>query len=88
MQLKNKIIEIWNLFSKIDSKEQMQWVLKDLLTPQEIETIYERIKLMQLLLQWKTQREVAKELWISITTVNRGARMLKYGSGQISDILQ
>lgn len=53
--------------------------LEDILSPQEIETIDERIKIMHALAEWKTQREIAEELELSITTVSRWSRILQYG---------
>lgn len=53
--------------------------LEDILSPQEIETIDERLKIMHALVAGKTQREIAEELELSITTVSRGSRILQYG---------
>ncbi len=58
-------------------------VLSDLLTPSEIEAIAERLEIISLLKQGKTQRDIAQELWISVTTVSRWSRILKYGTGAI-----
>ncbi len=60
-------------------KDDLDGFIEDILTPQEIETIDERIKLMHALVAGKTQREIAEELGISITTVSRGSRILQYG---------
>ena len=64
----------------IKSVKDVHDFLEDLLTPQEILEIAERIHLVQQLLQGKTQRQIASDLGISITTVNRGARMINYGT--------
>ncbi len=53
--------------------------IEDILSPQEIETLDERIKIMHALAAGKTQREIAEELELSITTVSRGSRILQYG---------
>lgn len=60
-------------------KDDLDGFLEDILTPQEIEVIEERIKIMHELVEWKTQREIAEELELSITTVSRGSRILQYG---------
>ena len=65
------------LWSTQDQTQQSGF-LEDILTPQEIQAVAERIKLCQLLLQGKTQRDVAQQLGVSITTVTRGARMINY----------
>jgi len=65
----------------INNEKDMENFLSDLLTPQEIVDISDRLNIIKLLKKWKTQRDIAQELWISITTVNRGSRVLKYGTG-------
>ena len=65
----------------INNEKDMENFLSDLLTPQEIVDIADRINIIKLLKRWKTQRDIAEEIWISITTVNRGSRVLKYGTG-------
>jgi len=59
--------------------DDLDGFLEDILSPQEIETIDERINVMHALVAGKTQREIAEELGISITTVSRGSRILQYG---------
>lgn len=56
-------------------------LLEDLLTPGEIEAVGERWQIVKRLRAGATQREVAAELGVSVTTVSRGARQLKYGTG-------
>lgn len=56
-------------------------LLEDLLTPGEIEALSERWQIVKRLRAGATQREVAAELGVSVTTVSRGARQLKYGTG-------
>lgn len=63
------------------STNDMISVIDDILTPQEVVEISERIELLRQLNQWKTQREIAADMGISVTTVNRGARILNYGTG-------
>lgn len=60
-------------------KKDLDGFLEDILSPQEIETLDERIKIMHALVAGKTQREIAEELELSITTVSRGSRILQYG---------
>ena len=71
---------------RIDKKD-MDGVVEDLFTPSEIVELAERLKLMQWLKTWKTHRQVAEELGISVTTVSRGSRVLKYGRGVIEKYL-
>ena len=65
----------------------MKDLLEDLFTPAELVEISERIKLIIELKKGKTQRQVAEDLGISVTTVNRGARVLQYGTGAAEKII-
>lgn len=65
----------------IKDKKELEMVLKDLMTPQEIVEISERIQILKYLKQGLTQRDIAEKMGVSVTTVNRGSRILKYGEG-------
>lgn len=56
-------------------------LLKDILTPQELDSVAERWQLIQMLDAGVPQREIAKKLGISISKITRGSRMMQYGSG-------
>jgi len=62
--------------------------LRDILTPQELEEIASRWQLVRLLNQGFSQREIAKRLGISIATVTRGSRQLKYGHDGFKAVLR
>lgn len=62
-------------------------VLDDLLTPKEIGELTERVRILQMLDEGKPQREIASKLWISVTTVSRGSRVLQYGKKKIKKYL-
>jgi Trp operon repressor len=59
--------------------DDLDGFIEDMMTPQEIEALDERIKIMHALMAGKTQREIAEELQLSITTVSRWSRILQYG---------
>ena len=67
----NSLNQIANVLFTIKDEEHMKGFLEDILTPQEVVELGERIELCRQLLQGKTQRVVAEELGISVTTVNR-----------------
>jgi TrpR-related protein YerC/YecD len=54
--------------------------IKDLFTPQEIGDIANRWWAVRLLKSGVTQREIASELGVSVTTVSSANRTLRYGS--------
>ncbi len=62
-----------NLLSEINSINQMDLFLKALFTNKELKELENRIKIFQLLLQGKKQREISKMLNVGIATVTRGA---------------
>ncbi len=78
--LQDKLNYIVDIFWQIELKEDLRGFLEDILTPAEIETLYERLQIIKFLRQWLSQRQIAQQLNTSTATVNRWARVLKYGS--------
>jgi Trp operon repressor len=76
--------ELLRVLARLDRVEDVARLLSDLLTPAEIEALGERWQIVQRLAGGQSQREVAAELGVSITTVSRGSRQLKYGVGGIA----
>ncbi|MCB9805088.1 helix-turn-helix domain-containing protein [Candidatus Peribacteria bacterium] len=72
---------------RINTIEDLSGVLTDLLTPAEITEVADRIRLLKMLQEGKTQRAIAEELAISVTTVSRGNRILQYEDNTISKYL-
>ncbi len=72
---------------RINTIEDLSGVLTDLLTPAEITEVADRIRLLKMLQEGKTQRTIAEELAISVTTVSRGNRILQYEDNTISKYL-
>lgn len=83
MKLPESLKLITDTLWQVKDKKDLEGVFEDLLTPSEIVSVAERINILKLLQEWKSQREVAKELWISITTVTRWNRVLKYESKSV-----
>jgi len=84
--LHKKLQFLTDIFWQIEDKKDLEKLFTDILSPQEIETLYERFQLIKLLREWYSQREIAEKLWISTTTVNRGSRVLKYGTGILNEL--
>lgn len=61
--------------------------LENLFTPPELTEIESRLRIMDLLGKGIPQREVAKKLKVSIGTVSRGARVLKYGKPGLNKVI-
>lgn len=62
-------------------------VLFDLMTAKEIQEFAERIAILRQLQNWITQRVIAKNLGISVTTVSRWSKVLQTGKERIKKYL-
>lgn len=80
--------DLYQLFSSIETEEEAEMLLKDILTPQELDSIAERWQLISALDAGMPQREIAKKLQISISKITRGSRMMQYGAGGFAHFLQ
>lgn len=79
--------ELVDLLSGIAVNGTMDDVLSNLLTPQELEEMSLRLQIFIGLLNNKSQRQLAKELNVSLATVSRGSRELKYGRPGLKKVL-
>ena len=69
--------QISKLVKSIDSEAEITAFLKELLTESEIETLTKRWRILEMLKEGCTQREIAKELQVSLCKVTRGAKIMK-----------
>ncbi len=80
--------DLYELFASPGSPKESEMLLRDILTPQELETIAERWQLIQALASGMTQRDVAKKCDVSISKITRGAHELQYGTGGFKHFLK
>ena len=73
--------DLLQVFASLKSPEDVDRLLTDLLTPSEIDSLGERWALVKLLASGCSQRATRDALGVSVTTVSRGSRQLKYGQG-------
>jgi TrpR-related protein YerC/YecD len=64
-----------------ETKEDLEALIEDLSTPWEIVELADRIEILRMLSKGMTQRDIAEELGVSVTTVSRWSRVLQYGRG-------
>ena len=83
----DSIKEISKIISNIDSDKQVCNFLLEILTESEVETLSKRWRIVKLLMQGKTQREIAKELNVSLCNVTRGSRILKNQNSAVKKYL-
>lgn len=71
-------------------KNHIEWdaLLRDLLTPQERDSLAERWQIIQLLDKGMPQREIADLLQVSISKITRGSRALLDGKGGFESALR
>lgn len=86
--MKKPYKELLQLFASIEDEKEADLLLADLFTPQEIEVLSERWQIVQELAKGTPQREIAKRLGTSISTVTRGSIALKHGSKGFSYFLK
>ncbi|MEK7672701.1 MAG: YerC/YecD family TrpR-related protein [Patescibacteria group bacterium] len=82
------IKELAQAFVDIKSTTMGEAFLRNILTPGELDEISKRLQIVKLLLKGVSQRDVAKKLDVSMGTVSRGSRELKYGENGFRKILQ
>lgn len=80
--------ELVEFFCKIDDKFTMSEILSNMLTPQEREELAIRLQIFKRLLEGENQRSIARHLNVSIATITRGSRELKYGKPGIKKAMQ
>lgn len=73
------IKDLADVFSRIKNTEMAENILKNILTPKELDEIAKRLQIFKMLKAGISQRDIAKKLKVSIGTVSRGSRELQYG---------
>ncbi len=71
------------IFEKTKTSQEMEKLILALFTPREVEEFVQRLKIVSLLLEGVSQREISQTLGVGIATVTRGSRELQYGQGEI-----
>lgn len=67
--------------SGLGSAAEVQAFLRDLCTPAEIEALSDRWRVVPMLLQGISYREIHDRTGVSVTTVGRVARTIEHGAG-------
>ena len=80
--------ELRKIFALARSGAELEGLLDGLLTPQECAEFVKRWRLMERLAQGVPQRTIAKELGVSLGTISRGSRLLKYGPAKFGALVR
>ena len=73
----DKIKDIAKFLSKVCNPKDMENFMVEILTESELDTLSKRWRILQMLSEGRTQREIAKELKVSLCKVTRGSHILK-----------
>ena len=71
------ISEIAEKIKSLKTNKEVCNFLLEILTESEVETLSKRWQILKLIKAGKTQREIAKELNVSLCKVTRGSKILK-----------
>ncbi len=75
--MNSNIKEISNILQKLNSSEEVMAFLNELLSDSEITTLSKRWRILTMLAEGRTQRDIVKELNVSLCKVTRGSKILK-----------
>ena len=84
----DSIKEISEIINSLDSSKEIHNFLLEILTESEVETLSKRWRIVNMLMQGKSQREIAKDLQVSLCKVTRGAKILKSKNSVTKKILK
>ena len=79
-----KLNGISKLVKDLHTEVEIENFFKELLTESEIETLSKRWRILDMLSNGFTQRDIAKELQVSLCKVTRGAKILKNKNSVLS----
>ncbi len=74
--IENDITEFTSILKDSDNSEGLK-IFSEIFTEPELETLSKRLRILKMLSEGKTQREVARILQVSLCKVTRGAKILK-----------
>lgn len=80
-------IALASVLTELSDQSVMQAFLQDLCTPAELIAMAERWRIVSLLESGASYRDVAEQAKVSVTTVGRVARSMRYGSGGYKTVL-
>lgn len=81
------LLEISEIISKLNTAEETNIFLNELLTKSELDDVAQRWNILKMLSKKEAQRNISKALAVSLCKITRGARILKDESSIIRKIL-
>lgn len=84
----NTISELSSIFSKLDDPQLVKDFLSAILTKKEIEEIAKRWEIIKRIDSGISQRNISKDLGISLCKITRGSKELKKDNSPLKKILE
>lgn len=84
----DNIKEISKIISKIKTDKEAYFFLKEIMTDSELATLSKRWRILKMLLAGRTQRDIAKELNVSLCKVTRGSKILKDKNAIVTNLIK
>ncbi len=69
--------EIIKIFRNTAGTSELESLLKAILTPKELKEVAKRLDIMTMIMENFPQREIAKHLKVGLSTVSRGAEVVR-----------
>ena len=80
--------ELAGIIGQARDQHELEVLLEGLLTPSELEGLHLRWHLLKQLRKGCTQREISRNLGVSLGKIARGSRLLKYGSEDFASLME
>jgi TrpR family transcriptional regulator, trp operon repressor len=80
--------DLAEVFCGISDTSSMELFFKEIFTPAEIDDFVLRWRLMEMLYEGCTQREIASRLGVSLCKVTRGSAILRSGNSMTAKLLK
>jgi TrpR family trp operon transcriptional repressor len=84
----NRICDIARVLAAIDEPQTVERLLRELLTPSELEKLSLRWDIVRFLAEGKSQRTIARQLGVSLCKITRGARQLQKRGSTLKRVLE
>ena len=84
----DNIKEISKIISKIRTDKEAYFFLKEIMTDSELATLSKRWRILKMLSDGRTQRDIAKELNVSLCKVTRGSKILKDKNAIVTNLIK
>ena len=80
-------MELFKVIKELNTPEEINQLFNEILTKSEMEVLSKRWRIRNMLNDGYTQREIAKELKVSLCKVTRGSKILKDKNAVVTKFL-